>query len=325
MLISAGYPRHSTKHLNITNAHPSTFLLLGIPGLEYAHFWIAFPFCFMYCIVVFGNVVILLIVKTDMSLQDPMHLFLCMLALIDLLLATSIVPKMLGIFWFQSRVISFEACLSQMFFIHSFSALESGILVAMAFDRYVAICLPLRHVTILTRLTIGKIALIVIVRAVFLCLPFPFLLEKRSFCKNNIIPHAYCEHMAVVKLACDNATTSILYGLVVSLLGVGTDVILIALSYYMILQSVLNLPTKEARFKSFGTCGSHLCAILLFYVPALFTFMAHRFGHHVPIHIHILFAISYLLLPPMMNPMVYGVRTKQIRRKVYSMFFQYKL
>ncbi|XP_078515181.1 olfactory receptor 52D1-like [Lissotriton helveticus] len=323
MLISA---RHrSIIHLNFTNVHPSTFLLLGIPGLEYAHFWIAFPFCFMYGIVVVGNVVILLIVKTDLSLQDPMHLFLCMLALIDLTLSSSVVPKMLGIFWFQSRGIRFEACLSQMFFIHSFSALESGVLVAMAFDRFVAICLPLRHVTILTHSTIGKIALIVSMRAVFLCLPLLFLLQNRSFCENNIIAHTYCEHMAVVKLACDNAATNILYGLVVSLFGAGMDVILIALSYYMILRSVLHLPSNEARLKSFSTCGSHLCAILLFYVPALFTFMAHRFGHHVALHVHILFAISYLLIPPMINPLVYGARTKQIRRRVYSMLIRHKM
>ncbi|XP_069495694.1 olfactory receptor 52R1-like [Ambystoma mexicanum] len=317
--------KNTLNQMNLTSLHPSAFILLGIPGLESVQFWIAFPFCFMYFLVLLGNHIIIIVVKTDARLQDPMHLFLCMLAATDLILSTSVVPKMLFIFWFRSRGILFEACLFQMFFIHCFSAIESGMLVAMAFDRYVAICFPLRHVSILTHSTIGKIALIVAARGVLLIMPHPFLLNRLPFCENTIIPHSYCEYMAVVKLSCGDTIINRVYGLCVVLLIIGFDVMLISVSYYMILKSVLRLPTKEARFKSFSTCGSHLCAIMLFYVPALFTFLAHRFAHHVPLHVHILLANSYLLLPPMLNPLVYGVKTKQIRRRVGSMFCRHSL
>ncbi|XP_069059196.1 olfactory receptor 52R1-like [Pleurodeles waltl] len=308
---------------NTTFLYHPLFTLLGIPGLEFIHFWIAFPFCFMYILVLLGNVTILLIVKNDVSLQDPMHLFLCMLAFTDLTLCTSIMPKMLAIFWFQSRAVYFETCLFQMFLIHSFSAMESGVLVAMAFDRYVAICFPLRHMTTLTHSTIGKIVLIVAVRGVLLVIPFPFLLDRLPFCENNIIAHSYCEHMAVVKLACGDATINTSYGLFVAFLVVGFDVMLIALSYYMILRSVLDLPNKEARLKAFSTCGSHVCAILLFYVPGLFTFLAHRF-FHVALYVHILLANSYLMIPPMLNPIIYGVKTQRIRRRVFSVLCRHR-
>ncbi|XP_069495472.1 olfactory receptor 52K2-like [Ambystoma mexicanum] len=313
------------KWLNFTRLHPSTFILLGIPGMEFAHFWIAFPFCFIYVLVLLGNLLILLIVKMEVSLHDPMHFFLCMLAVTDLTLPSSFVPKMLAHFWFQSRAILFEVCLLQMFFIHSFTAIESGVLVAMAFDRYVAICFPLRYVSILTHSTIGKVMFLVAIRAVFLTMPIPLLLVQQTFCEYNIIAHSYCEHMAVVKLVCGDATTNAYYGFVVALMGAGTDLVLIALSYFLILRSVLRLPTNEARFKSFCTCGSHLCAILLFYVPALFSFIAHRFGHHVALHIHIVLANSYLLLPPLLNPLIYGVKTQQIRKRVRIMFCRKKV
>ncbi|NWR79001.1 O52R1 protein, partial [Centropus unirufus] len=308
--------------LNSTElSHPPYFLLIGIPGLENEQFWIGFPFCIMYAIALLGNISLLLIIKTEMSLREPMYLFLAMLAFIDLVLSTSMVPKMLGIFWLGSGHIGFVSCLAQLFFVHTFSSVESGVLMAMSLDHYIAICLPLWYSSILSVAVVVAIGSLVLARGVLLVSAGCFLLHRMPFCQHHIISHSYCEHMAVVKLACGDTRVNAIYGLFVAFFVLGPDLILIFLSYTMILRVVMRMSSTEARHKAFNTCASHICVMLVFYVPALFSFLTQRFGQSIPHHVHILVADLYLLLPPMLNPIIYGVRTKKIRERVL-LFFQ---
>ncbi|XP_050808937.1 olfactory receptor 52R1-like [Gopherus flavomarginatus] len=301
-------------------SNPSTFILLGVPGLEAAHVWISIPFCTMYTIAILGNFTILFTVKTDPSLRGPMYYFLCMLAITDLVVSTSIMPKMLAIYWFNSREINFSSCLIQLYFIHCFSVMESGIFVAMAFDRYVAICHPLRHSTILTNPVVTNIGLAMMLCSGLLALPFPLLVRLWPYCRTNIIPLSYCAHIAVVKLACADTRISSYYGLFLVFCVIGLDVLFIALSYTQILRAIFSIPTKDARLRTFGTCISHLCSILAFYIPNFFFSLMYRFGQNVPLHFHVLIANIYLLMPPMLNPIIYGVRTKQIRDRLHRLF-----
>ncbi|XP_074834892.1 olfactory receptor 52M1-like [Carettochelys insculpta] len=306
---------------NFTN--PSTFILLGIPGLEEAHVWISIPFCAMYAIAVLGNFTILFIVKREPSLHKPMYYFVCMLAITDLVLSTSILPKTLSIFWFSSREIDFNACLTQMFFLHCSTVVESGIFVAMAFDRYVAICHPLRHSTILRNHVVAKIGLAAVLRGGILVLPYPLQARKWPYCRTSIIPHSYCRHTAMLMMSCADIHASSYFSLSVPFLVTGLDLVFIAVSYCQILRALFSLPTKEARFKSFGTCSSHLCAFLVFYIPEALSSVMHRFRHHVPPHVLILIANVHLLASPMLHPVIYGMRTKQIRNRLQQ-FFSHK-
>ncbi|XP_065406644.1 olfactory receptor 52E2-like [Chrysemys picta bellii] len=300
--------------------NPSTFILVGIPGLEVTHVWISIPFCTMYTIAILGNFTILFIVKTELSLHGPMNYFLCMLAVTDLVLCTCTIPKTLSIFWFNSREVAFSACLIQMFFIHCFFAMESGIFVAMAFDRYVAICDPLRHSAILTNPVVANIGLAVVLRGCMLVLPCPLLARQLPYCKTNIILHSCCEHIALVKLACADIRINIYYGLFMAILVISLDMFFIAVSYIQILRAIFRLPTKDTRIKTFGTCGSHLCAILAFYIPGLFSVLTYRIGHNVALHFHVLFMNVCLLVPPMLNPIIFGVNTKQIWDRLLRLF-----
>ncbi|XP_030055796.1 olfactory receptor 52K1-like [Microcaecilia unicolor] len=300
---------------NSTLLRPPVLILIGIPGMEDFHGWFALPLCVMYCVTVIGNCTILFIIKMEASLHQPMYFFLAMLAFNDLILSSAASPKMLGIFWFNSREIDFDNCLIQMFFIHTFSISESAILLAMSFDRYVAICSPLRYASILTNDIIAKIGLAAALRAIVLVIPCPVLITWLSYCK-CVIPHTYCEHMSVLKLACGDTTINRMYGMSVVVLVIGFDLIFIVLSYVMILRTVFSLSSKNARLKALGTCAAHTATILFTYVPALFSFLTHRIGRNVPPHVHIILANLYLLIPPLVNPVVYSVKTKQIRERL---------
>ncbi|NP_001164915.1 olfactory receptor 605 [Oryctolagus cuniculus] len=187
---------------NTSQIFPNSFLLMGIPGLAHLHVWIGIPFCSVYVVAVVGNVTMLAVVRAERSLHEPMFLFLCMLSITDLVLSTSTLPHMLCLFWLRAHDIIFDAFLAQMFFIHSFTAMESGFFLAMAIDRYVAICDPLHHASILTHGPIAKMGAAVILRGVGFFSPHPILLKHLPYFRTQIIAHTHCEFMTVVKLAC---------------------------------------------------------------------------------------------------------------------------
>ena len=304
---------------NLTGYNTGAFTLLGIPGLEQYQVWISIPFCLIYFVAIVGNSILLM--AAEHSLHAPMFFFLSMLAVTDLILSTTCVPKTLSIFWFGPQRISFPGCLTQLFFLHFSFVLDSSILMAMAFDRYVAICSPLRYITILTPRTIVKIAVGISFRSFCVFVPCVFLVNRLPFCRTHNIPHTYCEHIGVARLACADIFINIWYGFCVPIMTVIIDVILIVVSYTLILCAVFRLPSQDARQKALGTCGSHVCVILMFYIPAFFSILAHRFGHNVPRTFHIVFANLYVIIPPALNPIVYGVKTKKIRDKVIFLLF----
>ncbi|KAL6037469.1 hypothetical protein STEG23_036714 [Scotinomys teguina] len=198
--------------------------------------------------------------------------------------------------------------------------MESAVLLAMAFDRYVAICKPLHYTTILTKPLIMKIGLVSVTRAVTLMTPLPFLLRRFHYCRGTVIAHCYCEHMAVVRLACGDTRFNNIYGIAVAMFIVVLDLLFVILSYIFILRAVLQLASQEARYKAFGTCVSHIGAILSTYTPVVISSVMHRVARRAAPHVHILLAIFYLLFPPMINPIIYGVKTRQIRDHVLSLF-----
>ncbi|KAM9173411.1 olfactory receptor 52P1-like [Pangshura tecta] len=301
---------------NLTPSDPSTFILNGIPGLEAAHIWISIPFSMFFAIGLLGNVMLLFVVVKEQTLHKPMYLLLCMLALTDIATSTSVVPKALCIFWFSLKGITVGGCLTQMFFLHAVSIMQSAVLVTMAFDRYVAICNPLRYATILTNARIAKLGLLGLIRAVLFILPLPLLLSRQPFCANRIILHTYCEHMAVVKMSCGDVSVNRMYGLVIAFVVLGLDLMLIALSYGLILRAILRISSKKAHEKALNTCTAHICVMMMSYPPFFYSTLTHRFGQGIAPHIHIILANLYFLLPNMLNPIIYGVKNKELFEKV---------
>ncbi|XP_034641392.1 olfactory receptor 52D1-like [Trachemys scripta elegans] len=301
---------------NLTPFDPSTLILAGIPGLEAAHIWISIPLTMVYIIGLFGHSTILFVVGKEKTLHKPMYLLLCMLAFTDIATPTFIMPKALCIFWFNLKGITVGGCLTQMFFLHTSSVMHSAILVTMAFDRYVAICNPLRYTTILTNARIAKLGLVGLMRAVLCTLPLPLLLSRQPFCANRIIPHMFCDHIAVAKTSCGDITVNRMYGLVVAIVVIGLDLTLIVLSYGLIIRALLRISSKKAHQKALNTCTAHIFVMLTSYPPFLFSILTHRFGQGIAPHVLIILANLYFLLPPMLNPIIYGIKTKELRDKV---------
>ncbi|KAM7179485.1 olfactory receptor 51G2-like [Macrochelys suwanniensis] len=308
--------------VNDTKFQSAVFLLTGIPGQEDIHLWISvlFSFILMYVISIVGNSVILFIIKTDPSLHEPMYIFLSMLAITDLGLSISTIPTILGIYLFNSREISLNACFAQLFFIHFLAKIESSVLLLMAFDRFVAICNPLRYASILTLPRIAKMALVFVLRGVAVALPFPFLLKRFQYCRANVLSHSYCLHQDVMKLACSDIKVNTIYGMFTTLFTLGLDSLLIFLSYVMILKTVLSIASHTECLRALNTCVSHLCAVLLFYIPDIGLAVIHRFGNSSSHLLRILLGYVYLLVPPLINPIVYSVKSKHLRARIIRAF-----
>ncbi|NXA60650.1 O52I1 protein, partial [Mohoua ochrocephala] len=298
------------------NSSSSSFILVGVPGLEAFPTCLGILFCSAYVLAVVGNGAVLLVLGLDKALQAPTHRFLGMLAVIDVVMVTSVVPKMLSVLWLGSAEIGYVACFVQMFLVHSTTAEESGVLLAMAVDRYVAICHPLRYPTILNGRAVAQIGLAIVLRALLFMVPLTGLVTALPYCGSRVVPHSYCEHVAVASLACADPAPSGLFSVAGSSLIVGMDVAFIAASYGMILKAVLG---KESHWKALSTCGCHLCVVLLFYIPGIVSIYAQRFGGAVPARTRVLLADLYLTLPTALNPLVYSVRTGQIRRALLKM------
>ncbi|XP_044522794.1 olfactory receptor 51G2-like [Gracilinanus agilis] len=307
---------------NVSSYDHPTFLLTGFPGLEASHHWVSIPINLICLISILGNSTILFLIRTDPSLHEPMFIFLSMLVASDLGLCASTFPTMVQLFWLGARELPIDLCAAQMFFIHAFTYVESGVLLAMAFDRFVAIKDPLHYASVLTHSTMAKIGAAVLVRAVVLNVPGPILLRRLDFPPVSVLSHCYCLHCDLVGLACSDTKINSFFGLVSILLSLGIDSTLIVVSYVLILRTVLGIASPEERFKALNTCVSHLCIVLIFYMPKLGLSILHRVEKHTYPALAVLMANLHFLVPPFMNPIIYCIKSKQIRQGLLRRFWQ---
>ncbi|KAM6419709.1 olfactory receptor 51F2-like [Pluvialis apricaria] len=301
---------------NSSFLRPSLFLLTGIPGMESGNMWLAIPFCCTYVISTLGNSAILFVIKAGCSLQDPMCLCLCMLSIAELDVSLSTLPTALSVLLFDSREIRFDVCLAQMVFIHCFSILDSGVLWAMAFNCFVAICNSLQYASVLTNSRVCVIGLGLMVRSINLLLPLLTLLKKLSFCRSHVLAHSFCVHPNLPQLPCGDVKVNNTCGLFVILATFGQDSLSIILSCVMIIRTVLSIASKEERLKALNNCVSHICAVLVYYILMIGLSMVYRSGKHASPLIHVFMANICLLGTSVLNPIIYSLKPEQIRRGI---------
>ncbi|XP_002921971.2 olfactory receptor 7G2-like [Ailuropoda melanoleuca] len=289
----------------------SEFLLLGLtddPELQ------PFLFCLflsMYLVTLLGNLLIILAVSSDSHLHTPMYFFLANLSFTDICLSTTTIPKMLVNIQAQNQSITYTGCLTQVCFVLTFACLENFLLAAMAYDRYVAICHPLRYTVIMNPQLCGLLILLSLYISIVDALLHSLMVSQLSFCIDLEIPHFFCELAQVIKLACsDTLTNTILANFMASMLG-GISIFGIIFSYTKILSSLLRMPSAGRKYKAFSTCGSHLLVVSLFYGTGLGVYVSSAVtdsSRNTAVA-----SVMYTVVPQLMNPFIYSLRNRDMK------------
>ncbi|ELW71886.1 olfactory receptor 2AT4 [Tupaia chinensis] len=294
------------------------FYLVGIPSLPKSFFFpIFFVFLLLYLLILMGNTLILVAVVAEPSLHKPMYFFLINLSTLDILFTTTTVPKMLSLLLLGDHFLSFPACFLQMYLFHSFSCSEAFILVVMAYDRYVAICRPLHYPVHMTPQTNAALAASAWLTA--LLLPIPAVVQTSQMAFDNIahIYHCFCDHLAVVQASCSDTTPQTFMGFCIAMVVSFLPLLLVLLSYAHILASVLRISSREGRSKAFSTCSSHLLVVGTYYSSIAIAYVAYRAD--LPLDFHIMGNVVYAILTPVLNPLIYTLRNKDVKAAITKM------
>ncbi|XP_048196839.1 olfactory receptor 7G2-like [Perognathus longimembris pacificus] len=287
------------------------FLLLGLtddPELQPLIFSL---FLSMYLVTVLGNLLIILAVSSDSHLHTPMYFFLSILSFTDICISTTTIPKMLVDIQAQDHSITYTGCLSQLSFVLIFGGLENCLLAVMAYDRYVAICHPLRYIIIMNTHFCVLLVLLCLGVTTGNALLHSLMLLQLSFCTDLEIPHFFCELVQVIDLSCSDTTINILLVYSGTSLFAGVPLLGIIFSYSHIVTSVLKIPTGRGRLRAFSTCGSHLSVVSLFYGTGIGVYMSSEVT--VSPTKNAVASIMYIVVPQMLNPFVYSLRNREMK------------
>ncbi|XP_049636335.1 olfactory receptor 56A3-like [Suncus etruscus] len=301
------------------SAEVSEFLLNCFVRDPIWQHWLTWPLTLLFLLAMGANATLLITIWLESSLHEPLYYMLSLLSTLDIVLCLTVIPKVLAIFWFDLRSISFSACFLQMFIMNNFLPMESCTFLVMAYDRYVAICKPLHYSAIITDQFVAKAVVFVLLRNTFMCAPIPILSARLHYCGKNIIDNCICANLSVSKLSCDNIKLNKIYQLIAAWSLIGSDLVLIFLSYTFILRAVLRLKAKGAAAKALSTCGSHFILILFFSTILLVFIFTHMIKKKVSPEIPVLLNVLHHVIPAALNPIVYGVRTQEIKQGIWKL------
>nr|XP_020727968.1 olfactory receptor 6Q1 [Odocoileus virginianus texanus] len=293
--------------------HMAEFVLLGFAEAHGSRLFLFFLFLTMYLLTLVENLAIILVVGLDHRLHRPMYFFLTHLSCLEIGYTSVTVPKMLAGFLgvAGAQRISYAGCLSQLFIFTFLGATECLLLAAMAYDRYVAICLPLRYGALVSRGACGRLAAACWLGGLLTpALPI-YLMSRLTFCGPNVIDHFFCDASPLLALACSDVALKETADLLVSLAVLLASSAAIAASYGRIVWTLLRLRAAAARRKAFSTCAAHLSVVSLFY-GTLF-FMYARTGAAPSVSFSKVVSVFYSIVTPMLNPLIYSLRNHEVK------------
>ncbi|XP_049978493.1 LOW QUALITY PROTEIN: olfactory receptor 52E8-like [Alexandromys fortis] len=305
---------------SIFNFSYTSFLLVGFPGLREWRPLLVLPLSFLYMSIISANALVIHTVVAQRSLHQPMYVLIAILLAVNVCTSTAVMPKMLEGFVRYANPITLRGCLVQMFFTYFTLLLDYNLLLAMALDRYVAICHPLRYSELMTSHLLGlTFAAFALTRSLGVAVSSVVLTATARFCRTSVIQHFTCEYIALLNIACGDLTFNNRLGLAMRLVTVTFDLTLLGTSYTRIIYAAFRISSGGARAKALHTCGSHLLVILTIYLSGLSSSIVFRVAKTVSQDVQNLLSAIYLLLPGALNPLIYGMRTKEIRQHIEKM------
>ncbi|XP_012789963.2 putative olfactory receptor 7A2 [Sorex araneus] len=274
----------------------------------------------MYLTTVLGNLLIILAASSDPRLHTPMYFFLCNLSLVDICFTSTTIPKMLQNILLQRKDISYEGCITQIFFFILFGILDDFLLTVMAYDRFVAICHPLHYTVIMNPCLCGLLVLGCWVLGVLNSSMEASVSLRLSFCTEVEVPHFFCELDQLIKLACSDTFLNNLVMYCAALLLGGGPLLSIIYSYSKIISSIRGMVSTQGRYKAFSTCASHLSVVSLFYGTSMGVYLSSAVSERA--YPSAVASVLYTVVTPMLNPFIYSLRNKDIKRALRTFFVQ---
>ncbi|KAL2096690.1 hypothetical protein ACEWY4_008838 [Coilia grayii] len=269
-----------------------------------------------YLTIICCNLMVVVTIAINHNLHKPMYMLLINLPVCDVMGATAFFPQMISSMLYDPRVIPYWACVTQALFVHTYGAGSLLILTAMALDRYVAICQPLSYNTIMTNSNLIKmISAVWLTGLILLSISFLLLLRLKN-CSSEI-NDMYCTYPSLMKLACGDTNVSNFYGLFTIAFFQGVSLSAVLFTYLKILITCVFKNQSDARSKAIQTCGAHIIVFLFMLLNAFIALLSHRIAS-VPTFVRRVLGVSVMIFPPLLNPLIYGFNTKDIRRNILA-------
>uniref|UniRef100_A0A7N4PS72 Olfactory receptor n=2 Tax=Sarcophilus harrisii TaxID=9305 RepID=A0A7N4PS72_SARHA len=287
------------------------FILLGFPGTQGLQITLFLLFFIMYMLTIMGNMAIITLVCTNQRLQTPMYFFLCNLSFLEIWFTTACVPKTLANFASQSKAISFISCAIQMYFVFSLGCTEYFLLSVMAYDRYLAICYPLRYSSIMTSTVSSWLALGSWVCGFSIITVPTVLITRLSFCASNVINHFFCDIAPWIVLSCTDTRLVELVTFGISFCVILGSCVTTLISYIYIISTIVRIPSAQGQYKAFSTCFSHLTVVLIWYGSTIFLHV--RTSVESSLDLTKAITVLNTIVTPVLNPFIYTLRNKDVK------------
>ncbi|XP_075180893.1 olfactory receptor 10C1-like [Anomaloglossus baeobatrachus] len=294
----------------------STFIIVGFETFREIELFLFSLFLVMYLITVVAHLLIIGLVSIDKCLQKPMYLFLANFSVVEIGYVTATVPKMLDGLLTGDKEISYSACIVQFYCFFAFGSTENCFLVVMGYDRYVAICQPLRYTILMAKRTTLILTIGVWTSGLMAAMTPTLWVASLNFCYPNQIDHFFCDYAPLLKLSCEDTSKGEFAFMIISWTIIWGCFSLTLVSYAFIIYSVLKIPSVEGQKKAFNTCASHLTVVFIFNGTAIFMYI--RPTSTIRFTLDKVVSIFYSVVTPLMNPVIYCLRNNDVKKAVYK-------